>query len=110
MVRNLTDNAARFARSAVRLTVRSEDSNALVVVADDGPGIPVASREDVFGRFVRLDEHRSRNDGGVGLGLAIVQEVARLHGGNAVIGESELVALRSSLTLPLAEVSTASRQ
>ena len=57
----------------------------MVSVGDDGPGIPEADRERVFDRFVRLDDGRARDEGGAGLGLAIVADVARAHGGTAAV-------------------------
>jgi signal transduction histidine kinase len=81
VVRNLTDNAARYARSTVRLTVATRDGQAVLEVADDGPGIPAADRDRVFDRFVRLDTARQRSRGGAGLGLAIVREIVSAHGG-----------------------------
>ncbi|WP_395245693.1 sensor histidine kinase [Agromyces sp. MMS24-K17] len=83
LVRNLVDNAARAAASTVAFRLRSEGGAAILVVADDGPGIPAASRDEVFERFVRLDPGRARDHGGTGLGLAIVAEIARAHGGTA---------------------------
>ena len=107
VVRNLTDNAARHAatRVVLRLAVRSGD--AVVEVADDGPGIPVDERERVFERFVRLDASRERTDGGPGgsgLGLAIVAGIVEAHGGTvvadaAVPGPGALL----RVVLPLAE-------
>lgn len=78
VVRNLADNAARHARSAIAITL-TED--AVLTVADDGDGVPEADRERVFERFVRLDEARARDAGGSGLGLAIVREIVQAHGG-----------------------------
>lgn len=80
-LRNLTDNAARHATERVELRVSRRGSDAVVDVIDDGPGIPVAARQQVFERFVRLDASRQRGAGGTGLGLAIAREIARAHGG-----------------------------
>ena len=95
VVRNLVDNAARHARSRVRITI----AEGAVTVEDDGDGIPTRDRERVFERFVRLDEAREREAGGSGLGLAIVREIARDHGGDVVLEESELGGLKAMLTL-----------
>lgn len=87
MVRNLVDNAARHARSIVELDCERVADNAVIRIADDGPGIPVDQRERVFERFVRLDAARTRDAGGSGLGLAIVAEIAAAHHGTVRIGE-----------------------
>jgi signal transduction histidine kinase len=87
VVRNVLENALRHATSRVELRVRSEGPNAVLVVGDDGPGIPEAERKRVFDRFVRLDSDRARSGGGTGLGLAIVAEVVAAHGGNVTIGD-----------------------
>lgn len=89
LIRNLLDNAARHAR--VRITVELQVKAARVavlVVADDGPGVPVADRERIFERFTRLDDSRDRDSGGVGLGLAIVRDIAVAHGGTAAVADS----------------------
>jgi len=83
MVDNLLDNAARHAATAVTVSLGTEGTEAVLVVADDGPGVPAADRERVFDRFTRLDDARTRSAGGVGLGLAIVRAVAGAHGGDA---------------------------
>ncbi|WP_329055522.1 ATP-binding protein [Amycolatopsis sp. NBC_01488] len=85
LVRNLVDNARRHASSRVDVEVSVVDGQAVVSVGDDGPGIPEADRERVFDRFVRLDDGRARDEGGAGLGLAIVADVARAHGGTAAV-------------------------
>lgn len=101
VLRNLTENAARFATSTIRLgLVRGSDGSMLITVEDDGPGIAAESRTAVLGRFVRLDEHRSRQQGGTGLGLAIVHDIVVAHGGEVRIDESSLGGARVSLRLP----------
>jgi signal transduction histidine kinase len=85
VVRNLVDNAVRHAATRVSVTLSSDGSDAVLVVADDGPGVPVAERDRVFERFVRLDEDRGRSTGGTGLGLAIVRELVAAHGGTVTI-------------------------
>ena len=100
VVRNLADNAVRHADHQIRLALVQEHDNALIVVEDDGPGIPSCDRERVFERFVRLDESRERGNGGSGLGLAIVQEVVRGHGGSVIISASGLGGARFEVRLP----------
>ncbi|WP_405484570.1 sensor histidine kinase [Nocardia sp. NBC_00511] len=101
-LRNIVDNAAAHARTEVSVTVVAAGERALVTVDDDGPGIPVADRERVFGRFVRLEADRARATGGSGLGLAIVAEIAGAHAGSVTIGESPRGGARFVLDLPLA--------
>jgi heavy metal sensor kinase len=81
VVQNLLDNAVRHASSRVRVSVGLQGGLAVLAVDDDGPGIPAADRERVFERFTRLDDARSREHGGAGLGLAIAREIVRAHGG-----------------------------
>jgi signal transduction histidine kinase len=85
VVRNLLDNAVRFARARVELSIAERDGHVELTVADDGPGVPAAARERVFERFARLDEGRARDAGGTGLGLAIVREVVVAHGGSVTV-------------------------
>jgi signal transduction histidine kinase len=88
VLRNLVDNARRHARAEVLVTVVRDGDEAVLEVADDGPGVPEADRARVFERFVRLDDARARSDGGSGLGLAIVSEVVAAHGGTVELGEA----------------------
>ncbi len=80
-VRNLLDNAERHARTVVSVSLSSEEQTVVLAVADDGAGVAPEHRERVFDRFVRLDDDRSRQSGGAGLGLAITREVVVAHGG-----------------------------
>ncbi len=100
MVRNLTANAARHARSQLSLSLRRIQSEVVLQVEDDGPGIAEADRDRVFGRFVRLDGARSRGAGGTGLGLAIVREVVASHAGRVELSDSPLGGLRVEVRLP----------
>lgn len=89
VLRNLADNAARHARTTVSFSVRADGPDAVLTVADDGAGIHESDRKRIFGRFVRLDESRTRDTGGSGLGLAIVREIVHAHGGTVAAGTSE---------------------
>ena len=111
VLRNLIDNALRYAKSGVEVDARREAGEAVLTVSDDGPGIPPADRERAFDRFVRLDDARSRDGaetGGAGLGLAIVRAIARTHGGSAyLVGASP--GLRAVVRLPAAPDQPAAR-
>ncbi|HVQ94026.1 MAG TPA: ATP-binding protein [Mycobacteriales bacterium] len=85
---NLVDNAVRHAGSSVHVAVSRVDGRVWMVVSDDGPGIPAADRDRVFDRFTRLDQARDRGSGGAGLGLAIVREVVRAHGGTVTLADA----------------------
>jgi signal transduction histidine kinase len=85
---NILDNAVRFATSAVTLAVGPGGDGALIVITDDGPGIPPGDRERVFERFGRLQDARDRDTGGSGLGLAIVRELIRQQGGTVTLGDA----------------------
>ena len=101
-VRNIVDNAARHATSTLAVSVRDDDARAVLTVDDDGAGVAPDDRARVFDRFVRLDDARSRDDGGAGLGLAIVRAVAQAHGGDVTLGPSPLGGARVELWLPVA--------
>ncbi|WP_420176213.1 sensor histidine kinase [Luteococcus sp. OSA5] len=101
VLRNLCDNAVRHARSTVRITVEATpEGGAVVQVEDDGNGIALEDRERVFERFVRLQESRSRDEGGSGIGLAITEQIVRAHGGTIRADDSELGGARFVMTLP----------
>ena len=102
LVAHLVDNAARHARSRVAVTVVAVDGRAVVHVDDDGAGIGEADRERVFERFTRLDEGRTRDQGGAGLGLAVVRAVAHRHGGEVHVEAAPSGGARLTVTVPLA--------
>jgi signal transduction histidine kinase len=101
VVRNLVDNGRRHARTVVAVELApTADGGTLLAVSDDGPGVPEADRERVFDRFVRIDESRSRTDGGAGLGLAIVRAVVVAHGGTVRCTRAESGGARFEVRLP----------
>ncbi|GAA4397624.1 ATP-binding protein [Fodinibacter luteus] len=100
VVRNLLENAERHREDAVRLALTRDGDSALVVVDNDGPPVAPEDRSRVFARFVRLDDSRTRDTGGAGLGLAIVAEIVRAHGGTVVAEESPEGWCRFAVRLP----------
>ncbi|KOT93235.1 hypothetical protein ADK86_19500 [Streptomyces sp. NRRL F-5755] len=94
LLRNLLDNAARHARSVVKVTTftcteaGAGASTVGIEVHNDGSDIPPADRERIFERFTRLDEARSRDAGGSGLGLAIARAIAQHHGGSLTVRDT----------------------
>ena len=84
LVFNLIENAVKYNRrgGSVSVSVHKENSAVVVRVSDTGCGIPEEYRESIFQPFFRVDKSRSRQMGGVGLGLALVHEIAVLHGGS----------------------------
>jgi signal transduction histidine kinase len=101
LVRNLLDNASRHAASRVEIATLVDDGAPVLLVDDDGPGIPEAERARVFERFTRLSSSRSRDDGGAGLGLALVARVAQQHGGSVRADRSPLGGARLEVRFPL---------
>ncbi|MEU3205589.1 HAMP domain-containing sensor histidine kinase [Streptomyces cyaneofuscatus] len=85
VIGNLLDNAQRHAAHRITVQVAVDGGGARVEVRDDGAGVPEDERERIFERFVRLDDARSRDDGGAGLGLAIARDVATRHGGTLTV-------------------------
>jgi signal transduction histidine kinase len=100
-VANLLDNAVRHARDRVTVTLTETDGVVALAVADDGAGIPEHARELVFERFTRLDDARSADSGGAGLGLAIARDIAERHGGRLVLDGDGTVGTRFVFTFPL---------
>lgn len=100
-VENLIGNALRYG-SIARVSLKVGERSLRISVEDDGPGIPQGKWEEALRPFVRLDPARNQNRGsGVGLGLAIVSDVARAHGGQLKLGQSaELGGLEAEIILP----------
>ncbi|MFE5077432.1 sensor histidine kinase [Streptomyces halstedii] len=100
VIGNLLDNAERHAERSVAVTVRAEGRDVCLEVADDGTGVPPAERERIFERFVRLDDARTRDDGGAGLGLALARDIASRHGGTLTVDTSPRGGAAFTLRLP----------
>jgi len=102
---NLVENGIKYNRpgGAVRVTLQQEKQTAVLRITDTGPGIPADCRDSIFQPFFRVDKSRSREMGGVGLGLALVREIAVLHGGSVTVESSSENGTTFSVTLPLAQ-------
>jgi signal transduction histidine kinase len=98
-LRNVIENAVAYGeRARVRLVPQADELH--IIIEDDGPGIPDADHDRVFDPFVRLDESRSREGGGVGLGLAIARSIVRGHGGDIDLENRAEGGLSATLRLP----------
>ena len=100
VVRNLIDNAARHASTQIKVSLNTRGRTVRFTAEDDGPGIPIDQREKVFERFTRLQEGRSRDAGGSGLGLALTRRIVETHGGRVFIETSELGGASFVVELP----------
>ena len=103
LIFNLTENAIRYNRpdGTVRVSVSQEGDDLVVRVADTGCGIPEKYKESIFQPFFRVDKSRSRENGGVGLGLSLVWEIADIHGGKVQAEESTEKGTVMTVTFPL---------
>lgn len=99
---NLAENAIRYGApgSTVQISTHDESDRVLLRVRDQGPGIPEQYQTSIFQPFFRVDKSRSRAYGGVGLGLALVWEIAALHGGSIEVEESSESGTTMLVTLP----------
>jgi signal transduction histidine kinase len=106
MVFNLVDNAIKYSLpgGAVTVSLRQEQDELLLTVADTGSGVPPEYREKIFERFYRVDKARSREQGGTGLGLAIVKEIVARHGGKVWAEDTPGGGATFMVSLPLALV------
>jgi len=97
---NLVSNAARYG-NAIAIKGHRDHRYLTITVDDDGPGIPLKMREEVFKPFLRLDHARNQDQGGTGLGLAIARDIARSHGGDITLGDSPMGGLRATVRVPV---------
>src|SRR5258708_10252395 len=97
---NLVSNAARHA-NAISITGHRDHRYLTVTIDDDGPGIPLQMREEVFKPFLRLDDARNQDEGGTGLGLAVARGIARSHRADITLGDSPMGGLRAAVRIPV---------
>lgn len=104
-VTNVLDNAIKYSPDGAALAIRVErlDGQGLLAIGDEGPGIPPEHRERIFHRFFRVDEARSRDRGGAGLGLAIAKWAVDIHGGHITVHEGPRGGSEFHIRLPLAQ-------
>ncbi len=107
---NLVDNAIHALRdradAAIEVDVAIDGATWTMSVADNGPGVPDKHLAHVFRRFYRVDEHRARESGGVGLGLSLVRAIAEAHGGGATIESAAGRGTRVTMSLALGVAGT----
>jgi two-component system osmolarity sensor histidine kinase EnvZ len=97
---NIIENGLNYATN-VYINVTKLTNRVIISVDDDGPGIPVNQYKNVFRPFYRLDDSRNLNQSGVGLGMSIVEDIVRSHGGNIELNESKYKGLQVKISLPL---------
>jgi signal transduction histidine kinase len=100
MFSNLIENAIKYGGEA-KVRVYADGPTAVVEIDDKGPGVPQAELERVFEPFYRREPSRSRETGGIGLGLAVVRTIARAHGGDAELHNRKGGGLTARVRLPL---------
>jgi len=96
---NIIQNGLTYGDKVV-VGIQKGNNRALITIEDDGPGIPEDQYKNVFKPFFRLDKSRSLNQSGVGLGLAIVEDIINSHGGSIQLGKSKLNGLQVRVSLP----------
>ena len=96
---NVIQNGLTYGNK-VRINLQKGNKRVIVIIEDDGPGIPEEQYKNVFKPFFRLDKSRSLNQSGVGLGLAIVEDIINSHGGNVQLGKSKYDGLLVKISLP----------
>ena len=96
---NIIQNGLTYGKK-VFVNLKKFSNRAMIIIDDDGPGIPEDQFKNVFKPFFRLDKSRSLNKSGVGLGLAIVEDIINSHGGNIQLGKSQFRGLQVKISLP----------
>ena len=96
---NIIQNGLTYGNK-VNIDLHKGSKRAIIIFEDDGPGIPEDQYKNVFKPFFRLDKSRSLNQSGVGLGLAIVEDIVNSHGGNIQLGKSKYNGLQVKISLP----------
>ena len=96
---NLIENSIKFS-NLIEINFQKLKSNILIIVEDNGPGIPISERENDFKPFYKIDKSRSENSSSVGLGLSISSDIIRSHGGKIDLSDSKMGGLKVIISLP----------
>ena len=99
-ITNLISNSKRYGKKLEVQLIRDKEA-VMLIVDDDGPGIPTEFHEDVFKAFFRLEPSRNPQTGGTGLGLTIARDIARSHGGELELGKAPIGGLRAVINIPV---------
>lgn len=98
---NIIENAARYAKTTIKISEQDFEEHTEIIIEDDGPGIPDDRKKDALRPFVRLDDARGTDTGGTGLGLSIAQTAIENHGGQLFLENSNMGGLRVRIILPI---------
>ena len=98
-INNLIDNALKYA-TKVKISLIKKNKNSLIIIDDDGPGIPKIERSNVFKPFYKINKGRADSKSSVGLGLSIASDIIRSHGGNIKLEKSKMKGLSAKIFLP----------
>jgi len=99
-INNLIDNSIKYANK-IRIQLSKKNNGIIVVIDDDGPGIPEKEYDNVFKPFYKIDKSRGESKSSVGLGLSIASDIVKSHGGNILLEKSTLSGLRVKIFFPL---------
>ena len=98
-INNLIDNSLKYAKK-VDVCIDKQKDNLLIIISDDGPGVPEKEHENIIKPFYKIDKSRSESKSSVGLGLSIASDVARSHGGDIKFAKSKFNGLKVVISLP----------
>ncbi len=98
-ISNLLDNAVKYAKN-IKVNLKKSNNNIILLIDDDGPGIPKNEYENVFKPFYKIDKSRNETKSSVGLGMSIASDIIQSHGGNIKLEKSILKGLKVKITLP----------
>ena len=98
-INNLIENSLKYAKK-VEISMEKQKDNLMIMVSDDGPGVPEKEHENIIKPFYKIDKSRSESKSSVGLGLSIASDISRSHGGDIKFAKSKFGGLEVSISLP----------
>ena len=99
MYKYLIENSLKYAKK-VEISMEKQKDNLMIMVSDDGPGVPEKEHENIIKPFYKIDKSRSESKSSVGLGLSIASDISRSHGGDIKFAKSKFGGLEVSISLP----------